>query len=158
MNLYIRLLWIAIKSYFGERVSTDSIKNQVSTIVLPNDLDINLHVNNGRFLTYCDLSRIDMFIRSGLARVMYQQKWTPIVSHVSMTFIKSLYLFDRIRIESDVTHWDEKYFYSTHSIYRRDTLVAEGTSRALVVSKKDGRIPPEIVIEAVDKLAQVSNR
>lgn len=151
MNLYFRLIWVIIRSRFRPRITSDNIYNEVGSIVLPNDLDINLHMNNGRFLTLCDLGRVDMFVRSGLFTVMRQQKWIPVVASVSMTFIKSLYLFERIRIVSHITHWDEKYFYSTHSIYRKDEIVAEGTSKALVVSKDSGRITPENVIDTVNR-------
>ncbi|MDC0434241.1 thioesterase family protein [bacterium] len=36
------------------------------TIVLPNDLDLTMHMNNGRYLTICDFNRVDLFVRSGL--------------------------------------------------------------------------------------------
>lgn len=151
MNLYFRLIKVLIVALFRDRLLSDNLANEVHTMVYPNDLDINLHMNNGRFLTLCDLGRIDMFVRAGLLRVIYKKKWMPIVSHVSMTFIKSLYVFDRIRVASEITHWDEKYFYSTHTIYRRDQKVAEGTSKSLVVSKKHGRITPLAVITAVNE-------
>lgn len=133
------------------RLTSDSLINEVVTRIYPNDLDINLHVNNGRYLTLCDLGRIDLFIRSGLAVVMIKNKWIPVVGSVTMKFIKPLYLFDRIRIVSRVSHWDAKYFYSIHMVYRDDELVSEGTSKALVVSRKAGRLTPAEVIESVNK-------
>jgi YbgC/YbaW family acyl-CoA thioester hydrolase len=139
---------------FRGRLTSDYLYNEVVTRIYPNDLDINLHVNNGRYLTLCDLGRIDLFVRSGLARVMMRKKWIPVVGSVTMKFIKPLYLFDRITIKSEVTHWDEKYFYSTHAIYRKEVLVSEGTSRSLVVSRATGRIPPEAVIEVVNQFTK----
>jgi acyl-CoA thioesterase FadM len=35
--------------------------------VLPNDIDINGHMNNGRYLTMLDLRIVEYFIRVGLA-------------------------------------------------------------------------------------------
>lgn len=158
MNLYCRLLWVFLQALRRPRILEDDIRNEITTLVFPNDLDINLHMNNGRFLTLCDLGRVDMFVRSGLARVMYRNKWIPVVSSVSMTFIKSIHLFDRIRIASDVTHWDDKYFYSTHSLYRGEDKVAEGTSKALVICKKTGRLTPDSVIAAVNALRENRDR
>ncbi len=150
MNLYFRLLWVFIAALYRDRLTREHLFNEVSTRIYPNDLDINLHVNNGRYLTLCDLGRIDLFIRSGLARVMINRKWYPVVGSVTMKFIKPLRVFDRITIRSHVTHWDDKYFYSTHAIFRRDVLVSEGTSRSLVVSRNSGKVPPAQVIEAVE--------
>ncbi len=133
-------------SYYQRKSSQRSDHND-----LPNDLDINLHVNNGRYLTLCDLGRIDLFLRSGLARVMLKEKWFPVVGNVTMTFIKPLHVFNRIRISSTVTHWDEKYFYSTHTIYRGDVVVSTGTSKSLVVSRLSGRVTPDVVIGTVNR-------
>ncbi len=151
MNLYLRLIWVYLRATFRTRITSENLHNEVTTTIYPNDLDINLHVNNGRYLTLCDLGRIDLFLRSGLAKVMLKEKWFPVVGNVTMTFIKPLHVFNRIRIASTVTHWDEKYFYSTHTIYRGDVVVSEGTSKSLVVSRLSGRVTPEVVIETVNR-------
>ncbi|MEM7258446.1 MAG: acyl-CoA thioesterase [Pseudomonadota bacterium] len=150
LNLYFRLIRVLLVALMRKRITSESLHNRVVTRIYPNDLDINLHVNNGRYLTLCDLGRIDLFIRSGLARVMIREKWFPVVGSVAMKFIKPLHVFDRITILSTVTHWDEKYFYSTHEIYRKEVLVSEGTSRSLVVSRTRGRVSPDEVVEAVN--------
>ena len=36
--------------------------------VLPGDLDVNVHLNNGRYLALMDLGRFDLLIRGGLLR------------------------------------------------------------------------------------------
>jgi len=141
---------VAIAAFFRSRLSSEDLGNEVRTRIYPNDLDLNLHVNNGRYLTLCDLGRVDMFVRSRLAHVMLRNKWIPVVTDVTMSFIKPLRLFDRIRIVSVVSHWDDKYFYSSHKIYRADTLVSEGTSKALIVSRGSGRLAPAEVVEAVN--------
>ena len=65
MNLYFRMIWLLIGSLFKPDLPTDRPTNSISLRVLPNDIDINMHMNNGRYLTICDLTRVDMFIRSG---------------------------------------------------------------------------------------------
>ena len=142
-------------AFFRERLSSNDLANEVTTRIYPNDLDINLHVNNGRYLTLCDLARADLFIRSGLVRVMMRNKWFPVVGSVTMKFIKPLHVFDRVTIKSEVTHWDEKYFYSTHRFFRNEVLVSEGTSRSLVVSRVSGKVAPEDVVAAVDQFLAI---
>ncbi len=70
-------------------------RNSLSLRVLPKDLDINLHMNNGRYLTLCDLTRVDMFMRSGLAKTMIKEKWRPIIAEHTMTYKKPLKLFQK---------------------------------------------------------------
>ena len=66
MNLYLRLIWILLSSLWKPRMSMDALTNQLATRVWLNDIDINLHMNNGRYMTVCDLNRVDLFIRTGL--------------------------------------------------------------------------------------------
>jgi hypothetical protein len=47
--------------------------------VLLNDLDLNLHMNNGRYLSVCDLGKIDVMIRSGTASIAIRRKWRPLI-------------------------------------------------------------------------------
>ena len=150
MNLYIRLLFIFFSARRRNRITTTNLVNEITTIVLPNDLDLNLHVNNGRYMTLCDFNRVDLFIRSGLAGLMVKNKWAPIVAEHTMTYIKPLSIFDKIRVSMEITHWDEKYFYSNHCFYKKDTKVAEGTSKSLIISRKDGSLQPEYVVEQVE--------
>lgn len=63
MDLYLRFLFVIVTALRRSTIATDSLSNEVSIIVLPNDLDINLHMNNGRYLTVCDSNRVDFFVR-----------------------------------------------------------------------------------------------
>jgi len=67
MNLYFRLLWIIVRSFFKPRIDFAD-KITLTLHILPNDLDINRHLNNGRYLTLLDLGSIDFFLRSGVLK------------------------------------------------------------------------------------------
>ena len=151
MNLYFRLLWVMLIARCRNVITEDDMSNEITTTIMPNDLDLNLHVNNGRYMTLCDFNRVDLFVRSGLAAIMVRHKLAPIVAQHTMTYIKPLRVFNRIRITMNITHRDEKYFYATHTFYRGGQTVAEGTSRSLVVSRKDGRLTPAQVITMVNE-------
>lgn len=150
MNLYFRLLWVIFSARGRTIITEDNLCNEINTIVLPNDLDLNLHVNNGRYMTLCDFNRVDLFVRSGLAAIMMKNKLAPVVADHTMTYLKPLKLFDRIRITMQITHWDEKFFYSNHTFYRGEQIVAEGVSKSLVISKTSGRLAPSAVVEMVN--------
>jgi acyl-CoA thioesterase FadM len=108
------MLYVFLLSQFRESLSVGNSVSRLSLRVLPNDLDINFHMNNGRYLTICDLNRVDLFIRTGLLKAMFKHKWIPVIAEHTMTYKKPLGMFDRYDVELEVTHWDEKYFYMTH--------------------------------------------
>src|SRR4051812_35281882 len=76
--------------------------------VMPGDLDINLHMNNGRYLSIMDLGRLDIILRSGIHRPMLRRRWTPLVGSETIRFRRSLTLFQRYELHSRLVGWDDK--------------------------------------------------
>ena len=149
MNLILRMFFILIGSFFKPRLPVEHPTNSLNLRVLPNDIDINMHMNNGRYLTICDLTRVDMFIRSGLAKTMIKEKWMPIITEHTMTYKKALNLFQKYEVKMEITGWDDRTFHMVHTFIVGDRIVAEGTSKGLVVSKATGVIAPVDVMEKV---------
>jgi acyl-CoA thioesterase FadM len=149
MNLYLRMLWVLLASKWKPTMPVDALHNELELRVLPNDLDLNLHMNNGRFLTICDLSRVDLFIRTGLAALMVQNKWAPIISRHTMDYRRPLSPFQKYTVSMSIDRWDEKSFYATHRFTSGGKVIAEGESVA-VIRSREGVVPPSRVIEAVN--------
>jgi acyl-ACP thioesterase len=74
MNLLFRFLIVTAVALFGHR-SRLLCPSRLRLYVLLNDLDLNLHMNNGRYLSMCDLGKIDVMIRSGTASIAIRRKW-----------------------------------------------------------------------------------
>jgi acyl-CoA thioesterase FadM len=149
MNLIFRMIYISITSLFRGRLPLGNVHSRLSLRVLPNDLDLNFHMNNGRYLTLCDLSRVDMFIRTGLMRTMLKRKWMPVIAMHTMHYKKPLGMFERFDLLLEVTHWDEKYFFMNHTFMVGDRVAAEGTSKGCLYARGKGVVPPAEVMAAV---------
>lgn len=149
MNLILRMIYVWLISLFRERLPLGKGHSSLALRVLPNDLDFNFHMNNGRYLTLCDLSRIDLFIRSGLLRIMLKRKWIPIIAEHTMVYKKPLSLLQRFEMLLEVTHWDEKFFYMQHTFLVGDKVMAEGTSKGCLFARGKGVVKPEEVLAAV---------
>ncbi len=148
MNLFFRLFYVLVASVFRPRLPAGQTTSELSLLTLPNDLDINLHVNNGRYLTLCDLNRVDLFIRTGLARVMLKRGWIPIIVEHTMTYRRPLGVFKRFKATMELTHWDEKHFFMSHCFSIKGKVIAEGTSKG-GVRGKNGVIAPADVLAAI---------
>ncbi|WP_095210499.1 acyl-CoA thioesterase [Endozoicomonas ascidiicola] len=148
MSLIFRMIYLLVASFFKPRLPIMYPENTLTLRVLPNDLDINMHMNNGRYLTICDLSRVDMFLRTGFARTMQKEGWIPVVSEHTMKYKKPLNPFQKYDVHMKITSWDEKAFHMEHRFLVAGRVVAEGTSRGCALSKS-GVIAPEQVIETV---------
>ena len=151
MNLIFRMLYVLILSLFRERLDAGNLVSRLGLRVLPNDLDINFHMNNGRYLTICDLNRVDLFARSGLLKAMFKRSWIPVIAEHTMTYKKPLGMFEHFYVTLEVTHWDEKYFYMKHTFSKEQRILAEGTSKGCVYARGLGVISPVDAMAAVEQ-------
>jgi acyl-CoA thioesterase FadM len=140
MNLYIRLFWALWRSWHLPRIGIDeSIERWVR--VWPNDLDLNGHMNNGRYLTMVDQLLIEYFARCGFARVILKNGWRPMAGGALVSFRKGLRPFERYRLVFEVVGHDAQWNYMRFRFLRRDgTLCAVGYTKGAVVGKQ-GFVP-----------------
>jgi len=151
MNLVFRMLYVFVLSRFRGPLDFGKPVSRLSLRVLPNDLDINFHMNNGRYLTICDLNRVDLFIRTGLLKAMFKRGWIPVIAEHTMTYKKPLGLFDRYEVQLEVTYSDDKYFYMTHTFIKDGLIMAEGTSKGCVYARGVGVVSPAVARDAVEQ-------
>ncbi|HAJ90090.1 MAG TPA: Mesenchymal stem cell protein DSCD75, partial [Rhodospirillaceae bacterium] len=54
MNLLLRVLYVFISAFFKPKIADICAPSYLKLVVCPNDLDFNMHMNNGRYLTIMD--------------------------------------------------------------------------------------------------------
>lgn len=151
MNLYFRLIFLVIRSsFFKRRISIDET-SLISLRVLPNDLDSNLHLNNGRFLTLMDLGRMDLTIRSGLLKMIFSDKLMPVASSVNIVFFKSLSLFEKFTLETKLVAWDEEWFYLRQRFLNKKNRVVASAIVKAAFKKKNKRINTKSIVNRLLK-------
>ncbi len=142
MNLLFRLLIIIIESFFRPRLHPLS-ESVLNLRVLPNDLDLNFHMNNGRYLSVMDLGRLDLLIRTDLAKALVQHRWQPLVGAVNMRYKQSLMPLKKYRLRTKVIGWDEKWFYIEQRFECGNRVIAVALVKALFRGKKRNITPEE---------------
>lgn len=106
MNLWFRLLWVLLTARRRGALSLPGETSILSFRVWPHDLDLSVHMNNGRYLTLMDLGRLDVLVRSGIWREVRRHKWTPIASAITIRFQRELRPFQKFRLETRLLCWD----------------------------------------------------
>lgn len=148
MNLYLRLLWTLLMARFRPRLGPlDRCRTRFRTGVL--DLDIFMHMNNGRYFTLQDLARVDLMLRNGIVKTMKSRGWYPVVVAESLNFRRSLELFDSFEIETQVIGWNERHIVIEHVFIRGGEAVAAGYVTARFLKKTGGTVPLDELLEAV---------
>jgi len=134
MNLYIRLIILIIKSGFKPKLTLLD-KSILKFYVLPNDLDFNMHMNNGRYNNIMDLGRIDIMLRTGLARLLRKKRWFGILGSIQTKYRRPLKLFQTYELHSQVIYWDEKWVWIEQEIYSNKKLIANALIQTLIRAK-----------------------
>jgi acyl-CoA thioesterase FadM len=106
MNLWFRLLWLLMTARSRGHLDIPREASQLAFRVWPHDLDLSVHMNNGRYLSLMDLGRLDVMVRSGLWRAVLKNKWTPIASAVTIRFQRELRPLQKFRLETRLLCWD----------------------------------------------------
>jgi acyl-CoA thioesterase FadM len=147
MNLLVRFLFVLLRAALGRRIApgADSV---LRLRVLPNDLDANGHMNNGRYATIMDLGRIDFGIRVGLLGPTLRRRWMPVIGGLMVRFRRSLGPFASYELRTRLLGWDDKWFVFEQRFERGGQLYAIGHVRALF--RGPGRnVPTAEILEHV---------
>lgn len=107
MNLWLRLIWYVLTAWRRPKLEQSNAVSRLTFRVWPTDLDLSMHMNNGRYLTLMDLGRLDFLVRSGLWRPLLRHRWTPIASGIAIRFRRELRLFDKFDVETRLVTWND---------------------------------------------------
>lgn len=146
---FLRMLKVVLAARARPRLDPLG-ESVVAFRVWPSDLDNNLHLNNGRYLTLMDLARWDLVSRTGLLKVLMERKWHPVVSSSTMRHRRPLDPFELYELRTRLLSWDAKHFLIEQRFVRGDKLHAVGVIQGVFLAKDGRRIPTQ---EIVDLLA-----
>lgn len=151
MNLWFRLLLTFLVS--RSRGSFGILETCVTPFhVMPTDLDLLGHVNNGVYFQLMDLARLDFLLRTGTWTKFKSRGWFAVVAAETVQFHRELRLLQKFFIETRWIGADEKTFYVAHRIIRDRAggpAAAEATIRALLVSRTGGTVPMSELLTAM---------
>jgi acyl-CoA thioesterase FadM len=120
--------------------------------VWPTDLDIFMHVNNGRYLSIMDLGRLELLVRMGLWGAARQRGWYPVVGAVKIIYKRSLKLFDPYTLTTKIIGWDDRWFYIEQIFRKGSTIIAIAKVKGLI-RDRSGVIPTKEALSAIGSCA-----
>lgn len=149
MNLIFRFLRVLLAGLRRSRLCLLE-ESSVRFRVLPNDLDVNIHMNNGRYLALMDLGRMDLIARMGILGPMLRRRWRPVVGSLMTRFRRPLNPFQNYDLQTRVLGWDEKWFYMEQRFERGGETAAIAIVKGLFLCP-DGRVSPAEVVALTDE-------
>lgn len=131
-------------------IAPDAV-GRVRLTTLLTDIDLLGHMNNGRYASLFDLGRFDLLIRTGFWDALNENEWYAVVANETITFRKSLQLWQRFTVESRMLAHDEKSVYMTHRAVVRGEIYAEMIVRARFLRRTGGLVPLDELFEGLGR-------
>lgn len=141
---WLRLIWISLSLIGKPRIDLLGT-TRIRLRVWPNDLDANMHVNNGRYLALADIGRLHWFVRAGLMGVARQEKAFPVVGDAIAKFRRELNAFQSFEIHTRMIGWDHKWGFIEHRFIRNGRVLGVVAIRGVFKGPK-GPIDPGVFL------------
>lgn len=120
---------------------------RISFRVLPTDLDVLGHLNNGMYLSIMDLGRLDLLRRSGAWRSLAAAGIYPVIANETISFRRSLMPWQRFTIESRIVGYDAKAVFMEQRFVVAGEIYAQALIRGRFIRKSGGTVGLSEIIE-----------
>ena len=144
MLLLLRFLRVVLFAHFSRRRSVLS-ESTLRFRVWPNDIDLNMHMNDGRYISMTGLGRADLLVRSGLMRHALKRGWAPVVGSAMIRYRREIRTFARFTLISRILGWDQKWLYIEHVLESGGKRCAVSYVRG-VLRSRSGAVPTSEVL------------
>lgn len=137
------------------------------------DIDMNMHLNNAKYLRFMDRARLEHALATGLLNRMIQARCNMVVANTEIAYVRELRPYQQFTLETRILGWDDKYQYydqrfvsqrklHTHALLRVVHQYGGKSISPQAVQEMTGLnlTPPELpeYIEQWQKMLQVKKR
>jgi acyl-CoA thioesterase FadM len=131
MNPIVRFIITLLSASLAPRIGVNDVTRALMR-VLPNDLDLNLHMTNARYLAIFDIAGMEFVIRVGLGRVMVRRGLRPLIGGRMIRHRFGVRPFERFTVSTRVLCWDDKWFYLDQRMETERGVAAVMLTKGLV--------------------------
>ena len=110
--------------------------------ILPHDMGFRNHLPNYRYLSFIELNITGWLIRCCQRQGIANLRW--IISMQEVVYLKEVRFLDKMSVVSKLEGWDEKYIYFQHHFMVKNTLMAIGMTKFLLLDKQ-GKQSPQVL-------------
>src|SRR5260370_4122408 len=128
MVLFFRIVLLIIKNFFRTR-SGFLDESRMRLRVWPTDMDLNFHLNDGRYMSLAGLARVDLMLRCGLLRRAIKRGWYPVVASAIVRYRREVKWLEKFELRSRIVRWHDKWMYFEHRFEKNGELAAIAYAR-----------------------------
>lgn len=109
------------------------------------DIDLNLHLNNAKYLKYMDLARLENMLQNGMMWKFLRGGVRPIITNTEISYIKELRTWQKFSVSAQLLGNDGKYIYSEQRFTSEGKLCTHAFTRFACVYQGRSRPVSEVL-------------
>jgi len=115
MFTFFRSLKIVLQQLLKGKLDDNLERVNLPLRVMPWDCDLNMHINNGRYLSILDLARTQLYMATGVVSLlMGRDRWGSVVVSAHIVYRRSIDIFVKYEIESRFLARTDKFLIIEH--------------------------------------------
>lgn len=151
MNMLVRffMMMALLKAQLKQQVPSNTLSHDQLFApierryrILPHDMGFRNHLPNYRYLSFIELN-----ITSWLTQLSHHKGASGLMWIISMqevVYLKEVKFLDKLQVTSTLEGWDEKYVYFQHHFFVKNTLMAIGMTKFVLINQS-GKQSPEVL-------------
>ena len=149
MNLFFRRLWVYLRAQLSSKDGPITDVYSLNFRVWLTDQDTFLHLTNSRYLSFSDLGRLNMLIRSGIWGVLRRESWEFVTCSQTRTISRMLKSPQTFEMACHIIGWTDDHIAICHR-FQRSTKVHAEVNTLVRIQNRAGDIIP--VTDLLEKL------
>lgn len=149
MNLLFRLIWVMLRARFGTRHESITDPARLNFRVWLTDQDMFLHMTNSRYLSFSDLGRMDLFIRSGARKLIKSNDWRLTICGQTMTINRMLKAPKPFTLETQILGWDDRFLVLGQTFLRNGKNHARVVTLLELLDNAGNAAAPQVLIDQI---------
>lgn len=150
MNLFFRRLWVYLRAQLSPKGAPITDVYSLHFRVWLTDQDTFLHLTNSRYLSFSDLGRLNMLIRSGIHDILEREAWDIVICSQTRTIARMLKSPQTFEMACQITGWTDEHIAICHRFQRSSKVHAEVNTLVQIRTRAGDAVPVSALLEQLD--------
>eukprot|EP00003_Mantamonas_plastica_P029376 TRINITY_DN693_c0_g1_i1.p1 TRINITY_DN693_c0_g1~~TRINITY_DN693_c0_g1_i1.p1 ORF type:complete len:175 (-),score=59.86 TRINITY_DN693_c0_g1_i1:412-936(-) len=140
-----------------KKVDVTKFEAEYTSIVYPWDLDLNIHMNNARYLENSDHARVGFFVQTGFFKQLWKLNGTTLIASSTTRYRRELKPFQMYSIFTKIIGWNETSVFVRQQFRVEENVHCTIVFRMPLINTKSPkeRINPETLFESMPGVGKV---
>ena len=149
MNLFFRRIWVLLLASFSSQREPLNRAFARTYRVWLTDQDMFMHMTNSRYLSFSDLARLNLLVRTGMMKVLQRNNWKLEICGQTRTITRMLKAPQAFKMTCEIEGWSDKYVAFHHAFLRRGNTHAVVNTLMQVTDAQGQVVIPQDLIDAL---------